>query len=218
MKHTHALRFTMYHINNTLITFFSLSLKGLLHTRARNMFLPFVAADSDQCKYGKNRVEADAKRLQTKEEELMKRKNDIRGHLTQLKKERRDLRTAVEAAAGRRRRKRGGRSPENTSRVQRERIHFSPPPSARTRQAVPRVAVGAAEEGGGGVQGEGGGAGQPGAGADGGEGEPEEGAERRSHAGPHHPAQGGLLWTAGEVTEARSSCWAANRFLSKTAR
>lgn len=64
------------------------------------------ATDSDQCKYGKNRVEADAKRLQTKEEELMKRKNDIRSHLSQLKKERRDLRTAVEAAAGERRRER----------------------------------------------------------------------------------------------------------------
>lgn len=59
-------------------------------------------SNSDQCKYGKNRVEADAKRLQTKEEELLKRKNDIRNHLTQLKKERRDLRTAVEAAAGKR--------------------------------------------------------------------------------------------------------------------
>lgn len=56
--------------------------------------------DSEQCKYGKNRVEADAKRLQAKEEELMKKKQDIRNHLTQLKKERRDLRTAVEAAAG----------------------------------------------------------------------------------------------------------------------
>lgn len=51
-------------------------------------------------------MEADAKRLQNKEEELMKRKNDIRGHLTQLKKERRDLRTAVEGAAGERRRER----------------------------------------------------------------------------------------------------------------
>lgn len=60
------------------------------------------AADGDQCKYGKNRVEADAKRLQTKEEELMKKKQEIRNHLTHLKKERRDLRTAVEAAAGNR--------------------------------------------------------------------------------------------------------------------
>ncbi|XP_059210185.1 actin filament-associated protein 1 isoform X2 [Centropristis striata] len=56
----------------------------------------------DQCKYGKNRVEADAKRLQAKEEELMKKKQEIRNHLTQLKKERRDLRDAVEAAAGKR--------------------------------------------------------------------------------------------------------------------
>lgn len=47
-------------------------------------------------------MEADAKRLQTKEEELMKKKQEIRNHLTQLKKERRDLRTAVEAAAGKR--------------------------------------------------------------------------------------------------------------------
>uniref|UniRef100_A0A7N6FLW3 Actin filament-associated protein 1 n=1 Tax=Anabas testudineus TaxID=64144 RepID=A0A7N6FLW3_ANATE len=56
----------------------------------------------DQCKYGKNRVEADAKRLQAKEEDLMKKKQEIRNHLTHLKKERRDLRTAVEAAAGKR--------------------------------------------------------------------------------------------------------------------
>lgn len=46
-------------------------------------------------------MEADAKRLQVKEEELMKKKQEIRTHLTYLKKERRDLRTAVEAAAGR---------------------------------------------------------------------------------------------------------------------
>ncbi|XP_073331369.1 actin filament-associated protein 1 [Pagrus major] len=59
-------------------------------------------SDAEQCKYGKNRVEADAKRLQSKEEELMKKKQEIRNHLTQLKKERRDLRTAVEAAAGKR--------------------------------------------------------------------------------------------------------------------
>ncbi|XP_035531088.1 actin filament-associated protein 1 isoform X2 [Morone saxatilis] len=56
-------------------------------------------SNAEQCKYGKNRVEADAKRLQSKEEELMKKKQEIRNHLTQLKKERRDLRTAVEAAA-----------------------------------------------------------------------------------------------------------------------
>ncbi|XP_050931431.1 actin filament-associated protein 1 isoform X2 [Lates calcarifer] len=59
-------------------------------------------SNAEQCKYGKNRVEADAKRLQSKEEELMKRKQEIRNHLTQLKKERRDLRNAVEAAAGKR--------------------------------------------------------------------------------------------------------------------
>lgn len=56
----------------------------------------------EQYKYGKNRVEADAKRLQAKEEELMKRKQDIRNRLTVLKKDRRDLRTAVEASAGKR--------------------------------------------------------------------------------------------------------------------
>nr|XP_020450528.1 actin filament-associated protein 1 isoform X3 [Monopterus albus] len=59
-------------------------------------------SNAEQCKYGKNRVEADAKRLQAKEEELMKKKQEIRNHLTQLKNQRRDLRTAVEAAAGKR--------------------------------------------------------------------------------------------------------------------
>ncbi|KAM3590976.1 uncharacterized protein V6R79_019910 [Siganus canaliculatus] len=59
-------------------------------------------SSGEQCKYGKNRVEADAKRLQSKEDELMRKKQDIRNHLTQLKKERRDLRSAVEAAAGKR--------------------------------------------------------------------------------------------------------------------
>ncbi|XP_041842314.1 actin filament-associated protein 1 isoform X2 [Melanotaenia boesemani] len=59
-------------------------------------------SNAEQCKYGKNRVEADAKRLQAKEEELMKKKQEIRNHLTQLKNERRDLRAAVEAAAGKR--------------------------------------------------------------------------------------------------------------------
>ncbi|XP_008322095.1 actin filament-associated protein 1 isoform X3 [Cynoglossus semilaevis] len=59
-------------------------------------------SNAEQCKYGKNRVEADAKRLQAKEDELMKKKQEIRNHLTVLKKERRDLRTAVEAAAGKR--------------------------------------------------------------------------------------------------------------------
>ncbi|XP_069015218.1 actin filament-associated protein 1 isoform X3 [Embiotoca jacksoni] len=59
-------------------------------------------SNAEQCKYGKNRVEADAKRLQAKEDELMKKKQEIRNHLTQLKKERRDLRSAAEAAAGKR--------------------------------------------------------------------------------------------------------------------
>jgi len=54
----------------------------------------------DQYKYGKNRVEADAKKLQTKEDELMKRKQEIRNRLTQLKKERKDLRTAIENNTG----------------------------------------------------------------------------------------------------------------------
>ncbi|XP_072523672.1 actin filament-associated protein 1 isoform X2 [Salminus brasiliensis] len=56
----------------------------------------------DQYKYGKNRVEADAKRLQSKEEELLKRKQEIRNRLTQLKKDRRDLRTALENNTGKR--------------------------------------------------------------------------------------------------------------------
>ncbi|KAM9462235.1 actin filament-associated protein 1 isoform 4-T4 [Clarias gariepinus] len=56
----------------------------------------------DQYKYGKNRVEADAKRLQAKEDELMKRKQEIRHRLTQLKKDRRDLRTAIENTNGKR--------------------------------------------------------------------------------------------------------------------
>ncbi|XP_033839704.1 actin filament-associated protein 1 isoform X1 [Periophthalmus magnuspinnatus] len=60
------------------------------------------SSSSEQVKYGKNRVEADAKRLQAKDEELIRRKQDIRNHLTQLKKERRDLRTALEAATGKR--------------------------------------------------------------------------------------------------------------------
>ncbi|XP_056156203.1 actin filament-associated protein 1 [Lampris incognitus] len=60
------------------------------------------SSNVEQYKYGKNRVEADAKRLQAKEEELMKKKQEIRNRLTQLKKERIDLRTALEAAAGKR--------------------------------------------------------------------------------------------------------------------
>ncbi|XP_063043139.1 actin filament-associated protein 1 isoform X1 [Engraulis encrasicolus] len=61
-----------------------------------------VNSSVDQYKYGKNRVEADAKRLQAKEEELTKRKQEIRNRLTQLKKDRRDLRTAIEANTGKR--------------------------------------------------------------------------------------------------------------------
>ncbi|XP_064142273.1 actin filament-associated protein 1 isoform X3 [Loxodonta africana] len=56
---------------------------------------------SDQYKYGKNRVEADAKLLQTKEEELLKRKEILRNRLAQLRKERKDLRAAIEVNAGR---------------------------------------------------------------------------------------------------------------------
>ncbi|XP_058402648.1 actin filament-associated protein 1 isoform X3 [Diceros bicornis minor] len=58
-------------------------------------------SNADQYKYGKNRVEADAKRLQTKEEELRKRKEALRNRLAQLRKERRDLRAAIEVNAGR---------------------------------------------------------------------------------------------------------------------
>lgn len=61
-----------------------------------------VNSSVDQYKYGKNRVEADAKRLQSKEDELTKRKQEIRNRLTHLKKERRDLRTAIEANTGKR--------------------------------------------------------------------------------------------------------------------
>ncbi|XP_066135197.1 actin filament-associated protein 1 isoform X1 [Saccopteryx bilineata] len=58
-------------------------------------------SNADQYKYGKNRVEADAKRLQSKEEELLWRRDALRARLAQLRKERRDLRAAVEANAGR---------------------------------------------------------------------------------------------------------------------
>ena len=54
----------------------------------------------DQYKYGKNRVEADAKKLQTKEDDLMRRKQEIRSRLTVLKKDRVDLRTAIETNTG----------------------------------------------------------------------------------------------------------------------
>lgn len=46
-------------------------------------------------------MEADAKRLQTKEEELLQRKETLRNRLAQLRKERRDLRAAIEVNAGR---------------------------------------------------------------------------------------------------------------------
>uniref|UniRef100_A0A8C2DCV0 Actin filament-associated protein 1 n=1 Tax=Cyprinus carpio TaxID=7962 RepID=A0A8C2DCV0_CYPCA len=59
-------------------------------------------SSADQYKYGKNRVEADAKKLQAKEEELMKRKQEIRNRLTQLKKDRKELRTAIENNTGKR--------------------------------------------------------------------------------------------------------------------
>ncbi|XP_054841219.1 actin filament-associated protein 1 [Eublepharis macularius] len=57
-------------------------------------------SNADQYKYGKNRVEADAKRLQTKEEELLRRKEALRNRLAQLRKERKDLRAALEVNAG----------------------------------------------------------------------------------------------------------------------
>lgn len=60
----------------------------------------FYPQDADQYKYGKNRVEADAKRLQSKEDELLKRKETLRNRLAQLRKERRDLRAAIEVNAG----------------------------------------------------------------------------------------------------------------------
>lgn len=59
-------------------------------------------SSADQYKYGKNRVEADAKKLQAKEDELMKRKQEIRNRLIQLKKDRKDLRTAIENNTGKR--------------------------------------------------------------------------------------------------------------------
>ncbi|XP_059131740.1 actin filament-associated protein 1 isoform X1 [Peromyscus eremicus] len=60
-----------------------------------------TASNADQYKYGKNRVEADAKLLQSKEEELLKRKEALRNRLAQLRKERKDLRAAIEVNAGR---------------------------------------------------------------------------------------------------------------------
>nr|XP_060630085.1 actin filament-associated protein 1 isoform X3 [Anolis sagrei ordinatus] len=58
-------------------------------------------SNADQYRYGKNRVEADAKKLQTKEDELLKKKEALRNRLAQLRKERKDLRAALEANAGR---------------------------------------------------------------------------------------------------------------------
>ncbi|XP_078004861.1 actin filament-associated protein 1 isoform X2 [Phascolarctos cinereus] len=60
-----------------------------------------TASNADQYKYGKNRVEADAKRLQTKEEDLLRKKETLRNRLAQLRKERKDLRAAIEVNAGR---------------------------------------------------------------------------------------------------------------------
>uniref|UniRef100_W5MVU0 Actin filament-associated protein 1 n=1 Tax=Lepisosteus oculatus TaxID=7918 RepID=W5MVU0_LEPOC len=66
--------------------------------KKQNGSLPIKRTNSntDQYKYGKNRVEADAKKLQAKEEDMLKKKQEIRNRLTQLKKERRDLRAALE--------------------------------------------------------------------------------------------------------------------------
>ncbi|XP_010131001.1 PREDICTED: actin filament-associated protein 1-like, partial [Buceros rhinoceros silvestris] len=60
-----------------------------------------TTSNAEQYKYGKNRVEADAKRLQSKEEELLKKKEALRNRLAQLRKERKDLRAAIEVNAGR---------------------------------------------------------------------------------------------------------------------
>ncbi|XP_068535948.1 actin filament-associated protein 1 isoform X5 [Anas acuta] len=60
-----------------------------------------TASNAEQYKYGKNRVEADAKKLQSKEEELLKKKEALRNRLAQLRKERKDLRAAIEVNAGR---------------------------------------------------------------------------------------------------------------------
>ena len=78
-------------------SFHNVVLTGAFHSHSPP---PPSPAGADQNKYGKNRVEADAKRLQAKDDELARRKQEIRNRLTQLKKERRDLRSAVEATAG----------------------------------------------------------------------------------------------------------------------
>ncbi|XP_072352056.1 actin filament-associated protein 1 isoform X1 [Scyliorhinus torazame] len=59
-----------------------------------------TASNADQYKYGKNRVEADAKRLQSKEEEMKKQKEILRTRLTQLRKDRRELKAAIETCTG----------------------------------------------------------------------------------------------------------------------
>ncbi|XP_063780044.1 actin filament-associated protein 1 isoform X2 [Pseudophryne corroboree] len=58
-------------------------------------------SNAEQYKYGKNRVEADAKKLQMREEELLRKKEALRNRLAQLRKEKRDIRAAIEANAGR---------------------------------------------------------------------------------------------------------------------
>lgn len=61
-----------------------------------------TASNAEQSKYGKNRVEADARRLQGLEQELGRRKEALRARLAQLRKERQELRAALELSAGRR--------------------------------------------------------------------------------------------------------------------
>ncbi|XP_036982665.2 actin filament-associated protein 1 isoform X1 [Artibeus jamaicensis] len=69
--------------------------------RAASASVTRTPSNADQYKYGKNRVEADARRLQTKEEELLRRKEALRTRLAQLRKERKDLRAAIDVNAGR---------------------------------------------------------------------------------------------------------------------
>uniref|UniRef100_H3CHB7 Actin filament-associated protein 1 n=1 Tax=Tetraodon nigroviridis TaxID=99883 RepID=H3CHB7_TETNG len=60
------------------------------------------SSEAERCRYGKNRVEADARRLQAQEEALSRRKQELQAQLGQLKKERRELRAALEASSGKR--------------------------------------------------------------------------------------------------------------------
>ncbi|XP_072262593.1 actin filament-associated protein 1 isoform X2 [Pyxicephalus adspersus] len=60
-----------------------------------------TTSNAEQYKYGKNRVEADAKKLQAKEEDLLKKKEALRNRLAQLRKEKRDTKAAIEANTGR---------------------------------------------------------------------------------------------------------------------